>query len=389
MRPLTLLVTVLATGIATAAPQLTNDGSCDCYKTNATASNYFARHKFFDFRSLQQFIKTPSLEKLDTVAKNANAPPTSSYFTSTQWSDYWTIQTWDRAPPDPNSADANISDATVHIVNSPNNIFIERDEDDASQNGSPFNPWWWNPWNQPGQQQIKTHLTMRTTRHREGFQSASEIESKSKGYQFMSVRMHARTRGSPGAVTAMFTYRPPPEESQPEKVQEADLEILTKDPADKVQYTNQPGEHLGGAADSTKNASMPQGRKWSDWATYRMDWTPTSTTWFVNGIESGRISVQVPRDGAQLLFNVWSNGGSWSGVMGKGHKAEMQIRWIDMVFNSTDVVEQGVYSQPKEGGCRRMCSIDETTQIGRPVVISHGGGGGGDDGEFKVLVLTD
>ncbi|EGZ68682.1 concanavalin A-like lectin/glucanase [Neurospora tetrasperma FGSC 2509] len=361
-----LVTTGYLLNLTFAAHPLTTDANCHCYKTNATSTNYFRQHKFFDFRNLQQYANTPP-NPISTFEGNAAAPPTSSYFDSNQWKDNWGIQTWNNTElMRLNNTDVN--DATVPMINSFNNIYIERSSD-RNANG-------------------QTYLVMRTVRHSldgpstrygsnssSGFQSSAEFESKLTSYQFLSLRMLARTRGSPGAVTAMFTYRPPPQPQQLALVQEADLEIRTQDPPNFVQYTNQPAwNSTSDIKEATRNASMPSGKKWSDWAFYRMDWTPGQSTWFVNGVEASKINFQAPRDPSQVMFNVWSDGGSWSGIMGQGGKAEMQVQWIEMVYNSTEVSGPVTGPWGDKKGCANICSIDETTQLGTPVLISNPNG---------------
>lgn len=358
-----LVLTGYLINLTFAAYPETTDDKCHCYKTNTTSTNYFRQHKFFDFRNLQQYAGTPN--PIPTWEGNAAAPPTSSYFNSSLWKDNWGIQSWNNTEL-MNSNISDLNDATVPMVNSFNNIYIERSSD-PNANG-------------------KTYMVMRTVRHSSGgpsqpsgsgsgFQSSAEFESRLTSYQFLSLRMLARTRGSPGAVTAMFTYRPPPQPQQQALVQEADLEIRTLDPPNYVQYTNQPSWNAtSDINEATKNVSMPNGKKWSDWAIYRMDWTPGRSTWFVNGIEVSRISFQAPRDPSQVMFNVWSDGGSWSGVMGQGGKAEMQVQWIEMVYNSTDGAGPVTGPVVDKKGCANICSIDETTKLGTPVLISNPNG---------------
>ncbi|KAK0710290.1 glycoside hydrolase family 16 protein [Lasiosphaeria miniovina] len=343
LRPLALLVAAASlVAVARGAYPLTTDSNCHCYKTNATSANYFAHHNFFDFRSLAQYARVP--KPLDSFEANAAAPPVAAFFTSAQWAGAWDIQNWNNtAQLAMNKSD--ISDATVKMVNSPNNIYIERNTD-------------------PGNNGQSTWMTMRTVRH-STFQSSSEIESHSTGYQFVSIRMYARTKGAKGAVTAMFTYRPPPTPTNISLVQEADLEIRTQDPPVYVQYTNQPSwNSTSDIPDATRNVSLPGGRRWSDWAYYRMDWTPGSSTWYVNGQLASTISFQAPRDPAQVMFNSWSDGGSWSGHMPLNSEAYLQMQWIEMVYNNTDP------GAVKTGKCINVCSIDETTKIGQPVLIT-------------------
>ncbi|KAK0617720.1 glycoside hydrolase family 16 protein [Immersiella caudata] len=356
LRWLALLVTAaLLTSSTEAAYPLTTDSNCGCYMTNATKSNYFAHHKFFDFRSLSQYINvTKPISKWED---NARASVTSPFFRSRTWNDVWAIQNWN------NSGllalnNTEVNDATLNMVNSPNNIFIERDNSTGNS----------------------TFMTMRTFRH-DTFQSSAEFESRSSGYQFLSIRMAARTKGAPGAVTAMFTYRPPPTPHNMALVQESDLEILTKDPPTYIQYTNQPSWNAtSDIPEARRNVTLPGGRRWSDWAVYRMDWTPGSSTWFVNGVLHSTISFQAPRDPSHVMFNSWSDGGSWSGHMKVGDTAMMQIQWIEVVYNNTDP------GRAKVGGCVNVCSIDETSLLGTPVLITvppqqpAGGGGGGGGG---------
>ncbi|KAK2072232.1 hypothetical protein P8C59_006603 [Phyllachora maydis] len=197
------------------------------------------------------------------------------------------------------------------------------------------------------------------------FQTAAEFESVSEGYQHLSMRMLARTVGSAGACTAMFTYR----DGTP--VQEADLEVRTRDPRDTVQYTNQPSLNGGGdiVNAATANATLPDRLDWTEWAVHRYDWTPGRSTWFVDGAQAATIVFQAPRDPAQLVFNAWSDGGEWTGNMSLEDAAYLQIQWLEMVYNTTD----GKAPRRAAAGCRSVCSIDETTVLGTPVLISSSG----------------
>ncbi|KAL2182200.1 concanavalin A-like lectin/glucanase [Thermothelomyces heterothallicus CBS 203.75] len=364
---------------------LTTDSDCQCYKTNGTAASYFSHHRFFDFGSLHRYVNVT--KPIDDFRANAEAPPTSSYFLRPEFADTWDIQSWDNTELMALN-DETVNDATIKMVNSPNNIYIEHDDDDDGGGGGGH----------------ATHLTLRTVRHAAGFQSAAEIESLSKGFHYLSVRMRARTRGARGAVTAMFTYRdPPPGQGQGQgqgqgpgldgsddddddddddvaQVQEADMEILTREDerATRVQYTNQPSwDDAGDIPEATRNVTLPRGRRWTDWVDYRMDWTPGSSTWYVDGQRAARITFQAPRDPLQVIFNAWSDGGSWSGRMPVGGEAFLQIKWIEIVYNTTDEHPGSGGGKAKEdadaeAGCRKVCSIDETSRIGTPVLLSAG-----------------
>ena len=225
---------------------LVQDSRCNCYRTNTSTSHYFQNHKFFDFRSLSQYARVPA--PIDTAQGAADAPPTSGYFQSPEWTNTWVIQNWNNSALMGGDSDVTGSDGTVLMVNTPNNIYIQHNDDARAQS--------------------QTYLVMRTMRH-EDFQSAAEIESGSMNYRYLSIRMLSRTRGAGGAVTAMFTFR---NNDTLTKVQEADLEIRTDDPVQYIQYTNQPSWNADGdIPQATRNVSLPTKQGWSDWQYHRMD----------------------------------------------------------------------------------------------------------------------
>lgn len=398
---------------------LTTDSNCTCYQTNETASQFLTHHKFFDFRSLPQYVNVP--KAIDDPALSAGADVTSSYFSTADWQSWWQIQSWNNSDTlqRGNQTNATISDATVFMVNSPSNIYFERNTDarPASQ----------------------TYLTMRTARHTT-FQSAAEFESVALDYRYLSVRMKARTKGPPGAITAMFTYRAAQDMN---KVQEADLEVRTADPRSSIQYTNQPSwNDNGDVPGSTQNISDPRHVDWGSWQVHRMDWTPKASNWFVNGklvrslpLPLYPIACSVcPRSQirAKLVytFNAHScrlypsrfpemaaRSSSTRGAMAapgvaivsialvtiqsQHHRsgprqltpiltayilpvslfteAYLQVQWIDIVYNNTIKASPG---QPLPGwpfpgqpstSCKNVCSIDETSVIGTPVLITTPG----------------
>ncbi|KAI0200255.1 concanavalin A-like lectin/glucanase [Astrocystis sublimbata] len=339
---------------------LVTDSRCNCYRTNTTTSHYFRNHKFFDFRSLSQYARVPA--PIETAQESADAPPTSAYFQSPDWTGAWSIQSWNNSALMGGDSDVTGSDATVLMVNSPNNIYIQHNDD--------HNP------------SSNTYLVMRTMRH-EDFQSAAEIESGSLNYQYLSLRMFARTRGSPGAITAMFTFR---NSDTLTKVQESDLEIRTNDPVKYIQYTNQPSwNEDGNIPQATRNVSLPNKLGWSDWQYHRMDWTPGSTSWLADGKLVSSIQFQAPKDASQVIFNSWSDGGTWSGNMSVNSTAELQIQWIEFVYNTTDSgtnTPNPPYqppwgwppgNAPRPQLCANICSIDQTSKTGTPVLVQEPG----------------
>ncbi|KAI1380189.1 glycoside hydrolase family 16 protein [Hypoxylon crocopeplum] len=306
-----------------------NPSLCHCYLTNGPTARYFANHKFFDFRNIAN-PRTPP--PINDRAGATNAPITHAYFNSTNFTSTWSVQAWVGGQ----------SDSTVYNTYSKNDVFISANTDS-------------NP-------SSRTYLSLRTYRHPAGnFQSSAEVQSISASYQYVSMRMYARTRGASGAVAAMFTYRGGATDAD---VQEADLEILTRDPTNQIHYTNQPSTANGESRPNATNQVTISGA-WTSWRTHRYDWTPSSSDWYVDGTRVNSNSYQVPRDPATLLFNTWSDGGSWSGVMASGQQAEMDIQWIEIIYNNTGEPSRFAH-------CANVCSLDLSSQPGVPVLVSSG-----------------
>ncbi|GAP88363.1 putative glycoside hydrolase family 16 protein [Rosellinia necatrix] len=287
--------------------------SCDCYKPTAHSHATFAHRKFFDFRRIAN-PKTPAPVSGGRAA-DAAAGGAHPYFSTSEWTSTWGIQNW-QTPGE-----------GVYRVNSRNNVLIApADDDDDEREDAP------------------SHLTLRTQRWPD-YQSTAEVESSITDFHFLSVRMRARTRGAPGAVTALFTYR-----ERDGAVQEGDIEFRTSTETNVVQYTNQPDVVNGDEQPEATRVVEMEG-PWTEWQEHRYDWTPGSSDWYVDGDKVASIQFQTPTAPLSVLMNVWSDGGIWSGVMDVGESAEMQVQWLDLAYNAT--------SQPAARSCRKVCVIDD------------------------------
>ncbi|UKZ77369.1 hypothetical protein TrVFT333_005089 [Trichoderma virens FT-333] len=314
---------------------------------------------FFDFRNLTKDAGVPALITNETLATIAR--PTSEYFSSDEWTSVWQLQGWSNSE---GKGKGLSGAATVLMVNSPSNVYIQKNGDDNAASD--------------------TYMALRTQRLPK-FQTAAAFQTKTSEYQFVSLRMLARTTGGPGAVTAMFTYR---DATSTSSVQEADFEVLTRGPRERVQLTNQPSFNSNGQVnpDATRNVTLPDNMIWSQWAVYRLDWTSQSSVWYVNGQQLANVTFQVPQEASGINFNAWSDGGSWSGNMSVYDQAGLQIQWIEMIYNtsaqtparrdpsrlwSRDTGPQGellrrrdLSSRTSSDSCKVVCSIDEVAEAG-------------------------
>jgi beta-glucanase (GH16 family) len=230
----------------------------------------------------------------------------------------------------------------------------------------------------------QTYLTLRTTRL-PTFQSTAEIENEQKNLLYASLRFRARIVGAPGAVAGLFTYF--------DDTNESDVEILTSDPPTKYRFTNQPATRKG---DDVPGASIAPSNlpSWNDWRTHRIDWLPGMSRWYVDGQFIAQNNYSVPRKPSGLVLNMWSDGGVWSGNMSVGASAELQVQWVQVVFNTSgkregpgksrgghkgkrsfaDLGGEGFDGDEKgfekrgEKGCKTVCKVDGVEKDGFPQV---------------------
>jgi beta-glucanase (GH16 family) len=169
----------------------------------------------------------------------------------------------------------------------------------------------------------------------------------------LSLRVFARVNGPPGAVAGFFTYR--------DDTAESDIEILTRDPPTQAHFSNQPTEDPRGnpVPGASVNVSISPSGGWDvrGWAVYRLDWLPGRSVWYANGERVAETDVNVPYAQSMVILNMWSSGGSFSGLMRVNETAYLDVGWIEMAYN----ISSSAGSRP--GGVR--CSIDKT--VGNPV----------------------
>ncbi|RDW84514.1 hypothetical protein BP6252_02104 [Coleophoma cylindrospora] len=355
--------------------QTDNGNECSCFRTNNTV-NYFQFHRFYDYRNVDSsMISNPVPDAVTTASGAASAGVTNNYFQSNAFTQDWSIQTWNNSG---NLGGQSGSDATILMVNSASNIYIEQSTDSSPDYNS--------------------FLTLRTSRQT-NFQSAAEIDSTEQNFLHMSARFMARVIGSPGACAGLFTYLSPTDPKNPMTVQEADIEILTNGPRNMVQYTNQPSNAADGRvlAQASSNVTNPNGIDWTQWLAYRVDWTPSMTQWYVNGENVASIGFQTPRDPAGLIINMWGDGGSWTGNMTTFDEAYLQIQYIEVVYNTSgsyggaEAANNGIQSRDENGalgllqkrkkhvaGCKVVCSVDDQVNVtGTPALIYNNTGAAG------------
>ena len=109
---------------------------------------------------------------------------------------------------------------------------------------------------------------------------------------------------------------------------------------------------------------------WEKWHIHRIDWAPVGSAWYIDGVLAATSKVNVPRHASRVVLNMWSNGGNWTGVMPVGEQAELQIQWIEVVFNATGRGSSGargvVRRDSQEKSCKTVCAVDGVDRVGSP-----------------------
>lgn len=151
----------------------------------------------------------------------------------------------------------------------------------------------------PKDDDTTTALTFLSARQNLSSQLSSGMDFGDQNILYMSLRFRARLSGAPGACAAFFAYK--------NDTQEADIELLTRDPKNIVGFNTQPtfdihGKHIPG---SHWNMSFPGNISRETWINYRMDWVADQVVWYINGFEMANTSVHVPSVPSRLSFSLW------------------------------------------------------------------------------------
>lgn len=349
--------------------QIAPGTTCDCYSVSGPDPGYFQHHHFWDFRQVplnalaaKDFHFQPVTQNTVLTSENHEANNASILLKDTPFAGDWLIQDWHRSGSHL---------FPIPIANSNQNVFLTR-----SLAGGP------------------SFLAMRTKRF-EHYSSTAEVETNIDNFMHVSFRVRLRVLGndepiispplfedkalgkrdaevmaenmktqpdpliqrvasrlppSIGACVGIFTFF--------STTSESDIEILTSDPPNRVHYANQPDY------DPIRNIVIPGSQvaidapvPWTTWSTYRLDWLPGMSRWYVENQLQTSLAYGVPVDPSRLIINIWSDGGLWSGNLTVGDSVHLGIEWIEIAYNLA-----GEAPRP----CNTVCRIDDVVNPGIP-----------------------
>lgn len=151
--------------------------------------------------------------------------------------------------------------------------------------------------------------------------------------------------GGSGAVAALFFYA--------SDTQEADIELLTRNPTNEVDFTNQPG--------STTTYVMPKGDVRTSYVDYRFDWLDSSTLFYVGSKSAANLTTDVPNINGTIKLNSWANGGSYSGSIVPTKDSVMSVQTIDLYFNTSDASLALSWKQKCATANTQPCAVGGTS----------------------------
>jgi hypothetical protein len=150
---------------------------------------------------------------------------------------------------------------------------------------------------------------------------------------------------SAGSVAGFFFYA--------NDTQEIDIEIQSK--------MNNQTIHIGNQPTQNDDIYLPNNGVVSQMHNYRFDWLKNETKFYLDSVPAGGFAKDVPVVNGSISFNMWGNGGSFSGPMTPTTDNIMSISKISLYFNTSSKTDAGKW----ETACRAqkkkrpVCKIDQ------------------------------
>lgn len=144
-----------------------------------------------------------------------------------------------------------------------------------------------------------------------------------------------------GAISGFFFYA--------NDTAEVDIELLTRDNAREVVFTNQP--------DASSSLYMPNKATQAELNNYRFDWTSSNTTFYVNNVLSDSKTEDVPSTNGSIYLNMWG-GSTYAGNPPPSTDAKMLVSAIQLYFNTSDASLAKSWAQTCASKKTAVCSVD-------------------------------
>ncbi|GAA6018220.1 hypothetical protein JCM11491_005638 [Sporobolomyces phaffii] len=138
---------------------------------------------------------------------------------------------------------------------------------------------------------------------------SGEIESHDY-YHYGTIEAWAKATDVPGVCQGIFFFE--------SDYAEIDIELLSSYYTKGYEYSVEPGAQFTNQAVVAGTASTRNARAYgfdpaADFHNYTIQWTPTTTAFFIDGKHQDTFKKNVPKVASQIVFNNWANGDpNWS-----------------------------------------------------------------------------
>ncbi|KAF8916765.1 concanavalin A-like lectin/glucanase [Mucidula mucida] len=173
-------------------------------------------------------------------------------------------------------------------------------------------------------------LEMKVSAYTSGAVISSEIVS-SDTFKYASVRVVLKSSTTKGVCEGIFYYQGDTQESDIELLTTTSLQASATVPAG-FWTTNQA---LVDGEDSTSENIAFNFDPTADFHEYRIDWTSSSTTFYVDGTQVNQLTENVPTAATHFIFNAWSSGDPYWSAGPPTADSISHIRSIDLYTGYT------------------------------------------------------
>lgn len=156
---------------------------------------------------------------------------------------------------------------------------------------------------------------------------SSSISSYENNIQYGSFRVSAKLPALDGSSIGFFYYH--------SDTEEIDMEFLTHERAMRTSIQPIIRDSFGTAMNISQKSIPIDKNPAGEFIEYRFDWFKERVDFFIGGVYTNTLSVNIPRDSGKFVINHRTNGNpKWS----RGPPvadSELSIKYIDMYFNSS------------------------------------------------------
>ena len=175
------------------------------------------------------------------------------------------------------------------------------------------------------------------------------VGTNRQDFLYGSFKSYMRATKVNGTVAGMFLYN---------TQGEIDIELLSSVSPSQAYFAMHPGLLENGRASSLTHGNVELNFDPSkDYHEYRFDWFPNLTVFYVDGVESYRMTTNVLNLPSRVMFNHWTDGNANFSQGPAIENASINIKNMTFFFNSSNI-----NNGPRCSNSKTACDIQEITK---------------------------